>query len=150
VAGYVYRGDKPFVPGSVDTLTRIKSGPRAAPCGTVQSVRRHRRNREVCDYCEAIHEKRLADSAEAVKAKNRRIFEEKNAKLIAEGKQVPRSGGYRLKPCGTVAARNRHKKRGEPVDERCAEAYRVHNRKKRKEERARNKARRLAELKENQ
>lgn len=31
-------------------------------------------------------------------------------------------------PCGTVAAHARHKRRGEPIDDACAEANRAHNR----------------------
>lgn len=33
-----------------------------------------------------------------------------------------------LKPCGTVAAYTRHKRKGEPVDRACQDAYNAHQR----------------------
>lgn len=46
-----------------------------------------------------------------------------------KGIKVGQRGRPVTQPCGTVAAYNRHKRNGEPVDAACREAGREHQRK---------------------
>lgn len=56
------------------------------------------------------------------------------------GSRPARKAPWELRPCGTEAAWMRHKARGEPIDEACAEAHRRYHREYARNRRARQRA----------
>jgi hypothetical protein len=87
-----------------------------AECGTEAAYRRHKRYKEpVDDACAAGH-KAWLDSSRERRRTNRQAS---RARIRAKNGRVPKQ----LQPCGTAAAAERHKRRGEPIDEACRLAY---------------------------
>lgn len=138
--GYVYKGTRPEAP----KFDISKYGPPAASCGTEAAWKRHRRAKFECDYCEDAHARFLVEKAEAREVKRKAIRDARNAKRVDPLPGARGPNGVLLKPCGTVAARARHYKYDEEIDEACAEAYRVHSAEKRRAERLRARKRREA------
>lgn len=87
-----------------------------APCGTESAYRRHKRYREPIDEACAEGHAEWLDQSRERRRKNRNLSK---ARIRARNGYVPKE----LLPCGTRAAAERHKRRGEPIDEACRLAY---------------------------
>ena len=92
-----------------------------APCGTRQARRRHKRNNETCQTCDAALKPRGNKPAPCGTSPARQRHQRRGETCHVCGPITPVQPP---KPCGTPAAVKRHRYHGEPVCETCKQGDR--------------------------
>ena len=93
-----------------------------APCGTRQARRRHKRNNETCQTCDAALKPRGNKPAPCGTSPARQRHHRRGETCQVCGPITPVRPP---KPCGTPAAVKRHRYRGEPVCDTCKQGERA-------------------------